>query len=299
MGGEALQSLGCQIAVALVLLVLTRVMPAGAQSALPPFTPSLSAGQGTAVGPSALPDCQMRGVTGALLLVLRSDVNALTQLRPVFPGATICSYFDRAATRLGYADLDLASQWATYLSSVYGLPVLVVAPAVSLGQLPDPSSARYLVLVDPQGDPNTLARVRQLTGPNARYLARGQRTLIAAYQTSGLADANRVLGQLRRLGFESSLLDQQQVETASRAAPLRPPTPESEGPSIYRILVPRQTSETLAQARKLAPDAFERTVNGQLYIQVASYTDRAAAERNRSRWLDYNFSGTLIEVIRN
>ncbi|MBD2099612.1 N-acetylmuramoyl-L-alanine amidase [Leptolyngbya sp. FACHB-261] len=66
--------------------------------------------------------------------------------------------------------------------------------------------------------------------------------------------------------------------------------------TVYRLLVPRYDNRTLRQARKLAPDAFERTVDGKAYVQVAAYPDLKTAEQKKAQWLADNFPGAVIEA---
>ncbi|MBD2103228.1 hypothetical protein [Leptolyngbya sp. FACHB-261] len=336
------------VALALGQMALAQMAPAAAQVSPAPLSTNLSTG--TTTGSYTLPDCQLPGVAGALLLVLRSDYTALSQVQPLFAGATPCSYYNQTATRLGYMDLERANQWANYLGSTYDLPALVVAAPsnssqeVTVVQRTNTQTgnnlfARYLVLIDPRGNGNALPLLRQNTGLDAQYILYGQQTLIAAYGTNIAAQANQTSAELRRRGFEANVLDRQLstsqplrvTQIASRpigsaanysnsrlpgrtnqranSSPVSLSSQGSQGTNrsrseqerrvIYRILIPRYNPGTLGQVQKLAPDAFERVVNDQPFIQAASYLDRDTAERNRSQWLENNFPGTLIEAARD
>ncbi len=78
-------------------------------------------------------------------------------------------------------------------------------------------------------------------------------------------------------------------------APIDPNVPPG-SKTVYRLLVPRYDPRTLSQARKLAADAFERSFNGQPYIQVASFFDPQLAEQKRGQWLADNFPGAVLET---
>jgi hypothetical protein len=163
------------------------------------------------------------------------------------------------------------------------------------------------VLVELNNDPNVVAQqVRLLTGKNAVVATFNNRTIILAAPLSSIQSANTIASLLRNQGIAAQAISADLIASPSSSANSNTQNsnqsstsgatttkPTGSSPTIYRVLVPNASADTLKQVRAIAPDAFVTIFKGRSYIQVSTYTNRANAHRGRNL-LNSQFSGAIL-----
>jgi hypothetical protein len=150
-------------------------------------------------------------------------------------------------------------------------------------------------------------QVRSLTGKNAVVATFNNRTIILAAPLSSIQSANAIASLLRNQGIAAQAISADLIASPSSSAnsnnqnsnqnstsgSTETKLPLSSSQTIYRVLVPNTSADTLKQVRAIAPDAFVTIFKGKSYIQVSTYTNRANAHRGRDL-LNSQFSGAIL-----
>ncbi len=216
--------------------------------------------------------------------------------------AVPCSYFNTSMTFFGGFDNAKPAIYRASQLRELGLDAIVYSFSAKISDIPANLQAAA-VLVELNNDPNMVAeQVRSLTGKNAVVATFNNRTLILAAPLSSIQSANAISSLLRSKGISaqaisagliapptSSANSSQNLASSSTTTNL----PPSSSQTIYRVLVPNTSADTLKQVRAIAPDAFVVIFKGKSYIQATTYTNRANAHRGRDL-LNAQFSGTIL-----
>lgn len=190
------------------------------------FTPSRSLGQ-------TLAACDPPATGEYLLLVATEARDRLDQVLPAGATSTRCRYQERTVVRVGnFADEELASSWAEYLTTVEAFPTTVVRPPDSPtdpgeatpvrlpGEAEDARSpsyepvslgAGYAVLIHYFDRAETAAAVQTaLNAPVGLAVYEHEPYLLAAY-TNDIEAAGRLLMGLSDRQFSALIVDSRQV----------------------------------------------------------------------------------------
>ncbi len=215
--------------------------------------------------------------------------NLLPQLPEFLAIAAVpCGYLQHSLTFFGsFDDLQRARFRADQLRQA-GLEAVVHSFRANVPAVPDGYRAA-VVLVEPTTDaPKTLTEVRSLA--TAQTATLGNRSVILAAPMSSLPTATALSAALRGRGLAAQAIGVSSIRVVEAATPRPTPSPSpSPTPSsppqrgTFRLLVPATSVNTLGQVRRVSPDAFERLYQGQRFVQVRSYSDRANAQRELER----------------
>ena len=214
--------------------------------------------------------------------------------------AVPCSYLNTSMTFFGGFDNVKPAIYRASQMRELGLDAVVYSFSTKVNDIPANLQAAA-VLVELNNDPNVVAQqVRSLTGKNAVVATFNNRTIILAAPLSSIQSANTIASLLRNQGIAAQAISADLIASPSSSAnsnqnsgatATKPPTGSS--PTIYRVLVPNASADTLKQVRAIAPDAFVTIFKGKSYIQVSTYTNRANAHRGRDL-LNSQFSGAIL-----
>lgn len=214
--------------------------------------------------------------------------------------AVPCSYLNTSMTFFGGFDNVKPAIYRASQMRELGLDAVVYSFSAKVNDIPANLQAAA-VLVELNNDPNVVAQqVRSLTGKNAVVATFNNRTIILAAPLSSIQSANAIASLLRNQGIAAQAISADLIASPSSlansnqnsgATATNPPTGSS--PTIYRVLVPNASTDTLKQVRAIAPDAFVTIFKGRSYIQVSTYTNRANAHRGRDL-LNSQFSGAIL-----
>lgn len=233
--------------------------------------------------------------------------NSLPQLpRYLVLAAVPCTYLNGSMTFFGGFDNVKTSAFRASQLRELGLDAIVYSFNAKVNDVPANVQAAA-VLVELNNDPNAaIQQVRSLTGKSAVLATLSTRSVIIAAPLSSQQSANAIASLLRRQGFAAQVISADIIATPyvspnnvpSTSVPISTPTTNSNSttntrPTIYRVLVPNITADTLNQLRVSAPDAFVTIFRGQSYIQVRTYTNRDNAHRERDR-LNASYPGTIL-----
>ena len=216
--------------------------------------------------------------------------------------AVPCGYFNTSMTFFGgFDNVKPAIYRASQLREL-GLDAIVYSFSAKVNDIPANLQAAA-VLVELNNDPNVVAQqVRSLTGKNAVVATFNNRTLILAAPLSSTQSANAIASLLRNQGIAAQAISADLIappisSANSNQTSLSGSTvtnlPPNSSQTIYRVLVPNTSADTLKQVRAIAPDAFVTIFKGRSYIQVSTYTNRANAHRGRNL-LNSKFSGAIL-----
>jgi hypothetical protein len=219
--------------------------------------------------------------------------------------AVPCSYLNTSMTFFGGFDNVKPAIYRASQMRELGLDAVVYSFSAKVNDIPANLQAAA-VLVELNNDPNVVAQqVRSLTGKNAVVATFNNRTIILAAPLSSIQSANAIASLLRNQGIAAQAISADLIASPSSstnsntqnsnqnlgATATKPPIGSS--PTIYRVLVPNASTDTLKQVRAIAPDAFVTIFKGKSYIQVSTYTNRANAHRGRNL-LNSQFSGAIL-----
>jgi hypothetical protein len=220
--------------------------------------------------------------------------------------AVPCSYLNTSMTFFGGFDNVKPAIYRASQMRELGLDAVVYSFSTKVNDIPANLQAAA-VLVELNNDPNVVAQqVRSLTGKNAVVATFNNRTIILAAPLSSIQSANAIASLLRNQGIAAQAIsadliapptatansnsqNSNQNSTSDSATKL----PIGSSQTIYRVLVPNSSADTLKQVRAIAPDAFVTVFKGKSYIQVSTYTNRANAHRGRDL-LNSQFSGAIL-----
>ena len=216
--------------------------------------------------------------------------------------AVPCGYFNTSMTFFGgFDNVKPAIYRASQLREL-GLDAIVYSFSAKVNDIPANLQAAA-VLVELNNDPNVVAQqVRALTGKNAVIATFNNRTLILAAPLSSTQSANAIASLLRNQGIAAQAISADLIappisSANSNQTSLSGSTvtnlPPNSSQTIYRVLVPNTSADTLKQVRAIAPDAFVTIFKGRSYIQVSTYTNRANAHRGRNL-LNSKFPGAIL-----
>jgi hypothetical protein len=230
--------------------------------------------------------------------------NSLPQLpRYLVLAAVPCNYLNGSMTFFGGFDNVKTSAFRASQLRELGLDAIVYSFNAKVSDVPANVQAAA-VLVELNNEPNVvIQQVQSLTGKSAVLATFGNRSVIVAAPLSSQQSANAIATLLRRQGFAAQVISADIIAPPSTNASNTPPTSvpistpsnptTSTRATIYRVLVPNNTADTLKQIRVSAPDAFVTIFRGQSYIQVRTYTNRDNAHRERDR-LNAIYAGTIL-----
>jgi hypothetical protein len=215
--------------------------------------------------------------------------------------AVPCSYLNTSMTFFGgFDNVKPAIYRASQLREL-GLDATVYSFSTKVNDIPANLQAAA-VLVELNNDPNLVVQqVQSLTGKNAFVATFNNRMVILAAPLSSVQSANAIGALLRNQGIAAQAISADLIAPPTSSAnssqtSLSSSTtnlPPSSSPTIYRVLVPNTSADTLKQVRAIAPDAFVTIFRGKSYIQVSTYTNRANAHRGRNL-LNSQFSGAIL-----
>jgi hypothetical protein len=217
--------------------------------------------------------------------------------------AVPCSYLNTSMTFFGGFDNVKPAIYRASQMRELGLDAVIYSFSTKVSDIPANLQAAA-VLVELNNDPNVVAQqVRSLTGKNAVVATFNNRTIILAAPLSSIQSANTIASLLRNQGIAAQAISADLI--ASPSSSINSNTQNSNqnsgstasnsgsSPTIYRVLVPNASADTLKQVRAIAPDAFITIFKGKSYIQVSTYTNRANAHRGRDL-LNSQFSGAIL-----
>ncbi len=94
-------------------------------------------------------------------------------------------------------------------------------------------------------------------------------------------------------------LERSSQEKLLKTVPLASSDPDSLGPNrgegTFLVLTTYAGEESLAQARRVAPDAFVKDVNGQKFVQVAAFEQLEYARYHAETLKNQGFNVTIVE----
>lgn len=199
--------------------------------------------------PAQLAPCPPPNSGEYLLLILSPTSESQAQARQALPSVvsiSVCNYLNDTVTRAGgFTDLEVANAWATYMTETVGLLTYVARPATTTAVVPTPQpspiatptprpspspvaapsplpynpqplGSGYAVLVDYGRQPEVAARLRQILGRDVGLVSYNQRPYLLANHTPAQGTANATLTILRDRGFQTMMVDGQQVVVMSR-----------------------------------------------------------------------------------
>lgn len=225
--------------------------------------------------------------------------NLLPQLPEFLAIAAVpCGYLQHSLTFFGsFDDLQRARFRADQLRQA-GLEAVVHSFATTAPMVPDAYRAA-VVLVEPTADTSkTLGEVRSLA--TAQPATLGTRSVILAAPMSSVSTATALSAAMRGRGLAAQAISVSSIRVLGEPSPSpnpspsptpnpsvtpspRPTTKPTPKPTVFRLLVPSTSMNTLAQVRRVSPDAFERLYRGRRFVQVRSYGDRSNAQRELER----------------
>jgi hypothetical protein len=288
----------CLFANILGALVLIDISGVQATEIVAPFSEPIAQSISTQI-----PSCPE--ITNRRYVVLTDrPVNSLPQL-PQFLAiaATPCSYINPAMTFFGSFDNTSTAIFRVSQLRELGIDAIVHSFSTNSSAIP-PNIRAAAILVESGNDQNmTLQQVRSLTGKTAFLAAFNNRSVILAAPLSSQQNATAIANLLRNQGLAAQVISADLIAApnpptsslGSTLVPTSTPNQNSGGSAkiIYRILIPNANTNTLKQARELAPDAFLTVFKSKSYIQLRTYTNRANAHRERDR-LNTRFPGTIL-----
>ena len=189
-----------------------------------------------------LPPCDPPESDEHLVLVDQQTPEELEQLKKVLPnGSTtaICQYLDDGVIRVGgFANEEVATAWAEYLSKTLQVQTAIVRPATSISSQPDdgttpsvPDSAGEAVLDEPSYpdyDPQVLEEgyailvnyadrtdiaiaVQTELGESVGLAVYRQSPYLIALQSDDFKETGEILRQLIEADFDALMVDSRQV----------------------------------------------------------------------------------------
>jgi hypothetical protein len=237
------------------------------------------------------------------VVMLDRPANQLPQL-PEFLAiaAAPCGYLNASMTFFGGFDNVQSSTFRANQLRTLGLDAVVHSFSAKVNDIPANLQAA-VVLVELNQEPNmAIQQVQNLSGKSAILATFNNRSVLLAAPLSSQQSANAIATKLRGQGIASQVIGASLIASPSatsstssvptNSVPASTTKPTSTA-TIYRVLVPNTSANTLKQIRELAPDAFVTIFKGKSYIQVRTYTNRSNAHRERDR-LNARFSGTIL-----
>lgn len=188
----------------------------------------------------AQPSCEPPPPGEYLLLIVTETTQQQEQVRQTLPGdieSSVCRYINDTVTRVGgFADAQIADDWARYMQELIQLPSYVVEggamnpgpagssslpptaslPSVSPGN-PQLLGPGYAVLVDYFNRPEVAGQVQQLLGTPVNLVSYGQRPYLLAIYTSDQNAATATMQTLNQQGFWALLVESHRVTLLGRA----------------------------------------------------------------------------------
>lgn len=192
--------------------------------------------------------CQPPRANEYLLLVPNPQADTQARLQQLLPANAVltpCNYLNTAVVRVeGFANVDIATAWAQYLSDTASLQAFVASPAPvsSIAAVPTPNAggtsspvaaastsptfnpqplgAGYAVLVNYQNQPELATTVRQVTNQNVGLVTYEQQPYLLAVLTADPALASSVLRALSDRGMLASIVDSRRAVLLTPAVKL-------------------------------------------------------------------------------
>jgi hypothetical protein len=182
-----------------------------------------------------------------LLLVPNPQADTQARLQQLLPANAVltpCNYLNTTVVRVeGFANVDIATAWAQYLSDTANLQAFVAspAPASSIAAVPTPNAGGtsspvaaatvptfnpqplgtgYAVLVKFQNQPELATNVRQVTNQNVGLVSYEQQPYLLAALTADPAFASSVLKALSDRGLVASIVDSRRAVLLTPAVKL-------------------------------------------------------------------------------
>jgi hypothetical protein len=237
------------------------------------------------------------------VVMLDRPANRLPQL-PEFLAiaAAPCGYLNASMTFFGGFDNVQSSTFRANQLRALGLDAVVHSFSAKVNDIPA-NLQSAVVLVELNQEPNmAIQQVQTLSGKSAVLATFNNRSVLLAAPLSSQQSANAIATKLRGQGLAAQVIGASLIASPSatsstssvptNSVPVSTTKPTSTA-TIYRVLVPNTSANTLKQIRELAPDAFVTIFKGKSYIQVRTYTNRSNAHRERDR-LNARFSGTIL-----
>ena len=237
------------------------------------------------------------------IVVLDRPANVLPQLPEFLAIAAVpCSYLNGSMTFFGGFDNIQSSTFRANQLRALGLDAVVHSFSAKVNDIPANLQAA-VVLVELNQEPSmAIQQVQTLSGKSAVLATFNNRSVLLAAPLSSQQIASAIATKLRGQGLAAQVIGASLIASPSTTnSPSSVPTnsvptsttkPTSKA-TIYRVLVPNASANTLKQIRELAPDAFATIFKGRAYIQVRTYTNRSNAHRERDR-LNARFAGTIL-----
>jgi hypothetical protein len=202
----------------------------------------------------------------------------------------------------GFDNAQSSSFRANQLRAL-GLDAVVHSFSAKVNDIPANLQAA-VVLVELNQEPNTaIQQAQSLSGKSAVLATFNNRSVLLVAPLSSQQSASAIATNLRGQGLAAQVIGASLLASPSttssvptNSVPNSNPTSTSKPTStatIYRVLVPNASANTLKQIREIAPDAFVTIFKGKSYIQVRTYTNRSNAHRERDR-LNARFAGTIL-----
>lgn len=220
----------------MTLVTQTRFQP---YLSLVGLSASLFAGLNALDNPAGMaqtqPACLPPRANEYLLLVPNPQADTQARLQQLLPANAVltpCNYLNNPVVRVeGFANVDIATAWAQYLSDTASLQAFVAspAPASSIAAVPTPNAggtsspvaaastlpsfnpqplgAGYAVLVNYLNQPELATNVRQVTNQNVGLVAYEQQPYLLAVLTPDPALASSLLKALSERGLVASIVD--------------------------------------------------------------------------------------------
>ena len=238
------------------------------------------------------------------VVILDRPANQLPQLPEFLAIAAVpCGYLNTSMTFFGGFDNAQSSTFRANQLRALGLDAVVHSFSAKVNDIPANLQAA-VVLVELNQEPNmAIQQTQSLSGKSAVLATFNNRSVLLVAPLSSQQSASAIATNLRGQGLAAQVIGASLLASPSttssvptNSVPNSNPTSTSKPTStatIYRVLVPNASANTLKQIREIAPDAFVTIFKGKSYIQVRTYTNRSNAHRERDR-LNARFAGTIL-----
>lgn len=187
-----------------------------------------------------LPPCAPPASDEHLVLVDQSTPEELEQLKTVLPDGsttTICQYLDDTVIRVGgFANEEVATAWAEYLSTTLEVQTAIVRPATAF-TLPDGTEEAappdsdgpieeaaaypdydpqllgegYAILVNYADQTDIAIAVQEELGESVGLAVYAQEPYLMALYSDDFKDSGKILRQLLDANFDALMVDSRQV----------------------------------------------------------------------------------------
>ncbi len=228
------------------------------------------------------------------VVVLDRPANQLPQLPEFLAIAAVpCNYLNASMTFFGGFDNAQSSTFRANQLRALGLDAVVHSFSAKVNDIPA-NLQGAVVLVELNQEPNmAIQQVQALSGKSAVLATFNNRSVLLAAPLSSQQSATAIAAKFRGQGLAAQVIGASLIASPNNSTPpTSTPNPTSTA-TIYRVLVPNTSANTLKQIRAFAPDAFVTIFKGKSYIQVRTYSNRSNAHRERDR-LNIRFAGTIL-----